>query len=524
MKRSKMKKGKLHQIFSRIFPVVMSVALVFGVLVSDYNQVKATGVEELLYYTYWDLISSLGYATGYNVDFNVDYDNSNTISGKDVWDAFCDFISYKPMADYEQDYIDSAMAELQALPNNATADGISISQDLYDWLIDVFGYIAGDTSSSIFINESNYAPDHSETPFHYSLTLSQSSGKVINCGFSVSSSSVHFVYSFDKGDFNCFCYSSTPFYYSDWYSFYTFSPSEAPTYYRQSTDFSIYNGYYYVNVFGAGDCSTYTPIGIRTTLNYSDYLNSLPTNTYDPDAVNSDISIPDIISSSPAAACPAEVPETIPWEVHPSIPDGWRIVDPNEDPEKQPDVLPGVIPFPIIPPGKDPDSTEDPDNTEDPESTQSPEVNPHPGIQINPVTGNEIDPLTGLDIDPETGYLIYPGTGQLINPETGEVIDPETGEVTSFDPVISGGYGDITKLFPFCIPFDLINLVKGMKADKSPPVFHFEFYFESINYNFVVDVDLTDYEKYIQIFRFGMQIFWIIALMFLTVKVSNLFV
>lgn len=63
-----------------------------------------------------------------------------------------------------------------------------------------------------------------------------------------------------------------------------------------------------------------------------------------------------------------------------------------------------------------------------------------------------------------------------------------------------------------------------MKADKSPPVFHFEFYFKTIDYNFVVDVDLTDYEKYIQIFRFGMQIFWIIALMFLTVKVSNLFV
>lgn len=81
--------------------------------------------------------------------------------------------------------------------------------------------------------------------------------------------------------------------------------------------------------------------------------------------------------------------------------------------------------------------------------------------------------------------------------------------------------GDITKLFPFCIPFDLVALIKGMKAQEKAPVWHFKYYFKDINYTFEFTVDMTDYEKYIKIFRAGIMIFWIIALMFITIRYSS---
>lgn len=515
MKGSKVKKGKLHQIFSRIFSAIMSVALIFGVVVSDYNQVKATGIEELMYYTYWDLVNSLFAATGFemSIDDKVLQDKANRVSGEQMWEAF------KYDVSRQFDGVEYLADELEKLALTATLEGIKMSPELFKALGAAFDSLYGSSSSGLTYEQaSNFdlAPIiNSYTPLHLdSYVMNTTSLCPAICTLSEDGKIVYYCIVWQSRSLlphASYCYRSSYYLAIAGYN----SSGDTKRFYVDGSGFA----------YNSADSSWYLARNFNSNSLNSCDIYDWEVNTLWADGVEiSDLQTSDIISATSVAACPAEVPETIPWEVNPSIPDGWRIVDPNEDPEKQPDVLPGVIPFPIIPPGQDPDSTEVPDSTEDPDSTQSPEVNPHPGIQINPVTGNEIDPATGLDIDPETGFLIYPGTGQLINPETGEVIDPETGEVTSIDPVISGGYGDITKLFPFCIPFDLINLVKGMKADKSPPVFHFEFYFKTIDYNFVVDVDLTDYEKYIQIFRFGMQIFWIIALMFLTVKVSNLFV
>ena len=88
-------------------------------------------------------------------------------------------------------------------------------------------------------------------------------------------------------------------------------------------------------------------------------------------------------------------------------------------------------------------------------------------------------------------------------------------------PSIASGAGNITKYFPFCIPWDMIALIKSMNASKKAPVFHFEHYFEAINYNFVIDVNLEDYWKYIKIFRWGMTIFFVIGLFFVTVKFTT---
>ena len=222
-----------------------------------------------------------------------------------------------------------------------------------------------------------------------------------------------------------------------------------------------------------------------------------------------------------AGACPKEVPDVSPWIKHTDVPDEWRIVKPDEVPDPDDnndgDALPVVIPIHPSKPDK-PSETETEESTEKPDKDKSKD----PSVIINPSTGNQIDPNTGLDIDPDTGYLIDPDTGDLIDPNTGKKVDKNKikNRVKNL-PSIASGAGNITKYFPFCIPWDIVALIKTMNAQKSPPVFHFEHYFKAIDYNFVVDVNLEDYWKYIKIFRWGLTIFFIIGLFFLTDKLTT---
>lgn len=229
----------------------------------------------------------------------------------------------------------------------------------------------------------------------------------------------------------------------------------------------------------------------------------------------------DVVSAQVSAgACPKEVPDVSPWIKHTDVPDEWRIVKPDEIPDPDDndgDALPVVIPIHPAKPDK-PSETETEESTEKPDKDKSKD----PSVIINPSTGNQIDPNTGLDIDPDTGYLIDPDTGDLIDPKTGKKVDKNKikNRVKNL-PSIASGAGNITKYFPFCIPWDIVALIKTMNAQKSPPVFHFEHYFKAIDYNFVVDVNLEDYWKYIKIFRWGLTIFFIIGLFFLTDKLTT---
>ena len=69
----------------------------------------------------------------------------------------------------------------------------------------------------------------------------------------------------------------------------------------------------------------------------------------------------------------------------------------------------------------------------------------------------------------------------------------------------------------------MVELIRGMSADRKPPHFVFKHRFDKINYTFKVDVDLSDYDKYIKLFRYGMQVLYVLALMFLTARISNYF-
>lgn len=481
--------------FKKFVPILLSFFIVCGVIFSSYDTAKATGMEEYLYVTYWDMMNTLYSMCGYDMSVSDTQINTHGITGKQAWNNFTSFVENTAKVHWKlySDAGKAAVKELKDLVNTATEKGISISQDLYDMLKDVFGYQVATGSSG------NYSEIESfETAASIIAAV---------CGTSVSAVPEYltvqgrYLQIFTDGNVIDICTFSDPV--------------------------LLLGDGYFEYVTGGGSGATY---GIKySNGSYSTGEKIYPMSSYSWIVHNGNFVVSDDVIGVQvsAGACPKEVPDVQPWIKSPAIPDEWRIIKPGEnpkkDPDEKPDFIPGIIPFKP----KTPDGTEETETTEKPEDPEKPKPDkdkdkkkkPAWNPIINPQTGNVIDPETGLDIDPETGKLIDPDTGKLIDPDDGGSGGGGGGGIA--DKL--GKYGDITKLFPFCIPFDIVNLIKGMSAEKAPPIFHFKYYFKSVNYTFKVDVDLSQYAKYIKLFRYGMQIFYILALMFMTIRISKLF-
>lgn len=492
----------MKRIRKKVIPLFVALLILVGVPLTSYEEVKATGVEEYLYYTYWDLMNSLYAMTGYDMKISESEIKNHGVSGKQAWNNFTTFVENAAKIHWKafSEAGSAAMKELKNLVNTATEKGISISQDLYDMLKDVFGYqvkYAG--------NQNQFDCSSVESVNNYVASLtgggvldSMRAKSVVNDGYLL-----NIVY--DEGVYKVFVLRKEEL--VDDYRFY-----------NGFTDFKslmVFQGKEYSEF-----CTAYGSIvkNGHTDLDMSCYTCSLD---YQWIVKNGAFVGTDTIGAQVSAgACPKEVPDVSPWIKHTDVPDEWRIVKPDEIPDPDDndgDTLPVVIPIHPAKPDK-PSETETEESTEKPDKDKSKD----PSVIINPSTGNQIDPNTGLDIDPDTGYLIDPDTGDLIDPNTGKKVDKNKikNRVKNL-PSIASGAGNITKYFPFCIPWDIVALIKTMNAQKSPPVFHFEHYFKAINYNFVIDVNLEDYWKYIKIFRWGLTIFFIIGLFFLTDKLTT---
>lgn len=499
----------MKRIFKKIVPILLSMFIVIGVVFSSYDTAKATGMEEYLYVTYWDLMNTLYSMCGYDMTVDENVVKNHSVTGKQVWNNFTTFVENAAKIHWKafSEAGSAAMKELKNLVNTATEKGISISQDLYDMLKDVFGYqaeyynknVCFDTSSVDSVND--FIKSVSGC-YNTSLAEAVYSGK---CRLYVLSG----IRSGKTGRIAFGVLSDTSF----------------PLFITYDKSSGLYSPAYNYNgrLITVGSCGNFCCSDGTVVDDVSvEFWESAPSFIINDGCWSGT----DVVSAQVSAgACPAEVPDVKPWIKSPDIPDEFRIVKPGEapgqkpDPDEHPDWLPGIIPFKPKTPQKpeDPKDPEKPkpDKDKDKDKKRKPAWNPI----INPQTGNVIDPETGLDIDPETGKLIDPETGKLIDPDDAGSGGGGGGGIA--DKL--GKYGDITKLFPFCIPFDIVNLIKGMSAEKAPPVFHFKYYFKSINYTFKVDVDLSKYAKYIKLFRYGMQIFYILALMFMTIRISKLF-
>lgn len=493
----------MKKVLKKSIPLLMAVIVLFQTVYSSVETARAAALPEVIYYTYWDLISSLYGVCGYDTKIDESVINNHSVTGKQAWDNFVTFVENSAKANYKflSDGASKAFSELENLVNNVTDKGFSITQDLYDMLKSVFADQVENVSNGNQFDCSSY------DSINKVISAITGGGYLMKsyCDALISGKALLNVV-YDNGKYYCFVLNKSDglaynYQYVSWYGgTYLFN--------AMGNDGSLHR----VNVYGSlvvngkvasdsgSDCSSVSSPNYQWIIKNEHFVGT--------DTIRAQVS---------EGACPAEVPEVVPWRKEVTVPDEWRVIPgggSDDDPDKNPDALPVVIPIKPTP-GKDPDSTEDPstetpedpDKKDDPDKKKDPVVNPI----INPDTGNVVDPNTGWDIDPSTGMLINPNTGELVNPDTSNTVSN------------ASKFGDITKLFPFCIPFDLVKLIKGMSAEKAPPVFHFEHKFKGINYTFVVDVDLSDYDKYIKVFRFGLQVLFVITLMFLTVKFSKLF-
>lgn len=500
----------MKRIFKKIVPILLSILIVVGVVFSSYDTAKATGMEEYLYVTYWDMMNTLYAMCGYNMKVSDTQINTHGVTGKQAWNNFTSFVENTAKVHWKlySDVGKAAVEELKNLVSTATEKGISMSQDLFDMLKDVFGYqVTNSTGENLNRFDTSSA---SSVVKMITAACGIQSGLYANSGVveDVCNGYALNIVKDSGGQYSIFT-NKKGYVVKD----YVYSASQKVwvnlvyIYDGKEADSGAKNALW---VSSDGKCSAdgAYPYSARAPVTWV--------------IKNGAFAGADVVSAQVSAgACPKEVPDVQPWIKSPAIPDEWRIIKPGEnpkkDPDEKPDFIPGIIPFKPKTPQK-PDGTEDPEKPKpdrDKDKKKKPAWNPI----INPQTGNVIDPETGLDIDPETGKLIDPETGKLIDPDDAGSGGGGGGGIA--DKL--GKYGDITKLFPFCIPFDIVNLIKGMSAEKAPPVFHFKYYFKSINYTFKVDVDLSKYAKYIKLFRYGMQIFYILALMFMTIRISKLF-
>lgn len=481
----------MKRIIKKAMPFVLTVLIVFQTIYSSVQTAQAAAIPEVLYYTYWDLINTIYATCGYDSKVDKSVVNNHGVTGKQAWSNFVTFVENSAKANYKfvGDGMSKAFSELENLVNTATEKGISMTQDLYDMLKSVF---ADQVFDSTLVASGRYK----------TLESFDSAARIIAsiCGTSVDKVPRYGSFTED--------YYLNIFESSGYIKIFT---REKIVDYMDSSQIYFTDGSYYPSVVGItymDDCyvtgNVYSSSSCKWIVKNGIIVNN--------GVISAQVS---------AGACPKEVPEVAPWRKSVDIPDEWRVINPNETPEQNPDDKPEVLPVVIpIHPTK-PDTKPDTETTENPdtETTENPDKDKDPDKKKNPVVNPIINPDTGNVIDPNTGWDIDPSTGKLINPNTGELVDPDMSNPSS----LANKFGDITKLFPFCIPFDLVRLIKGMNAEKKPPVFHFEHEFKSIDYTFVVDVDLSDYDKYIKLFRYGMQIFYILALMFLTAKISTYF-
>ena len=158
----------------------------------------------------------------------------------------------------------------------------------------------------------------------------------------------------------------------------------------------------------------------------------------------------------------------------------------------------------------------------DPQPTTAPDPDPNPTTAPNP------DPDPDPNPDPTTTPAVNPEPSTAPKPSG----TPENPDDTDTDTDINPDdyKADLRLVFPFCIPFDLVHLIQAFEAEPEAPVFEFPVDIELndpfagsersakkiVDYHHTFELDMSDYEPVIKIFRIFEIIFFIIGLLLIT--------
>ena len=264
-----------------------------------------------------------------------------------------------------------------------------------------------------------------------------------------------------------------------------------------SLDYTFKNPYYLNNELQPGDL-TKSSLWPSTDLK-DDYDNNRSPNF--PELVTPTLRLPTLDEIKDLWKQGTDDEENRPTYVTNFITNHTVQATPTPEPTKKPDVQP----TPTIAVVPDPGGGTDPDPEPTPSTT--PAVNPDPGGGTDPQPSGSPDP----NPDPD------PGGGGSTDPDNPETPTPEQ-EASPYK-------ADLKEIFPFCIPFDLIHLLKAFDAEAEAPVFEFPLDIEMdnpwtgekvVDYHHTFELDMSDYEEVIKILRIFQVIFFIIALMLIT--------
>lgn len=120
---------------------------------------------------------------------------------------------------------------------------------------------------------------------------------------------------------------------------------------------------------------------------------------------------------------------------------------------------------------------------------------------------------------PELAPEELPWNVPVVSPDSGQTpgtdSTPESGE-----DVVIGDYAiDLRKLFPFCIPFDFIALLRVLDAEPEAPRFEVPFVVPSVGIDEMYVIDLSMFDDVMEVIRLFELVGFVIGLMLLTGKV-----
>lgn len=75
---------------------------------------------------------------------------------------------------------------------------------------------------------------------------------------------------------------------------------------------------------------------------------------------------------------------------------------------------------------------------------------------------------------------------------------------------------DLTKIFPFCIPFDLVEAMKLLKAEPETPIFEVPIVFAPLGIDEVLTIDLSIFNPIIQGIHVMLDLLFIVGLVMIT--------
>lgn len=128
--------------------------------------------------------------------------------------------------------------------------------------------------------------------------------------------------------------------------------------------------------------------------------------------------------------------------------------------------------------------------------------------------------LPEVSIKPDADVAVSPNVD--IDPGADPDPDPEPDPSPSFTPLPGGGLSytkpvvDLSKFFPFCIPFDLIHLVQALDADPVAPKWILKLEPPQFPVEWEVVIDLADFESLAKIFRTGETLLFVVGLILIT--------